>query len=282
MTGSTDFEAEYNNRARVANHPEIIDGWQENAAAWRAQMISSDRCKPGISYGADPRQTIDLFLPETDRNGPIALFIHGGYWQAMAGNMFSHLARGLCEHEIPVAVMSYRLCPHVKVADIIDDARSAVLALWTLHQRQVMPIGHSAGGHLAACLLATEWQKLDPNLPESLVPAATAFSGLFDLDPIRHTSINETIGLTETSAWEASPLYWPVTSSVWFEAFVGSDESTEYHRQSDEIVAAWDKFGGHVQKKVVPNANHFNIINGLADPDSEETIRLAVLAHSLE
>src|ERR1700754_4017210 len=84
-----DLEAEYNNRARVPEHPAIIAGWKERAAAYRASHPHSEL---GLAYGASPRQTIDLFWPDAARDAPIALFIHGGYWQALDPSFFSHLA----------------------------------------------------------------------------------------------------------------------------------------------------------------------------------------------
>src|SRR5688572_28497624 len=119
-----DLEAEYNNRARVPEHPGIIAGWKKDAAAYRASHPHSEI---GVSYGNSPRQTIDLFWPDNARDAPIALFIHGGYWQALDPSYFSHLARAANANGIAIAIPGYDLCPRVTVAAIIDQVRAATL-----------------------------------------------------------------------------------------------------------------------------------------------------------
>ncbi len=127
-----DFEAEYNNRARVPEHPGIIAGWKENAAAYRA---SHKHAELGLAYGPSARQTIDLFWSDASRDTPIVLFIHGGYWQALDPSYFSHLARAANVNGIAFAVAGYDLCPQVSVSDIVDQVRAAALYLWRRHQR---------------------------------------------------------------------------------------------------------------------------------------------------
>ncbi|VAW12480.1 putative esterase [hydrothermal vent metagenome] len=277
-----DFEAEYDNRARVSEHTEIISSWERDAKAWRDRMSADGRAEYDLAYGPHERHGIDIFRPKVDRNGPLALFIHGGYWRSLDRKLFSHMAAGLIENGVPVALASYRLCPEVAVTGIIGDMQSAACWLWSQYNRRLLAVGHSAGGHLAACLLATDWRGLDPALPEHLVPAAVSFSGLFDLEPLTHTSINDTLGLTPTIAQEASPLTWPAPAGGWLEAFVGSEESPEYHRQSDSITKVWGEHGTETKLRIIPGANHFTTVNTLADPDSDEVTRIAVLAHSLE
>ena len=115
-----------------------------------------------------------------------------------------------------------------------------------------------------------------------LVPGAIAFSGLFDLEPLTHTSINDSLCLTANTVQAASPLSWPAPVGAWFEAYVGSEESPEFHRQSDSIVKVWGEHGTHTRLRSVPETNHFTAIDGLTDPDSDEIMHIAVLAHSLE
>jgi len=177
-----DYEVEYNNRARVPENPTLMAGWARDAAAYREQHAPRV-----VAYGPSARNTIDIF--PGDNQGPIVVFIHGGYWQALDGSSSSHCARGLNAHGIDVAVPSYDLCPHVTIDVIIQQMRVAARELARLGRPLVLS-GHSAGGHLAACLLATDWPAYDASLPKDLVIAAYTISGLFDLVPLVRTSIN--------------------------------------------------------------------------------------------
>ena len=270
MGADIDYEVEYNNRARVPENPSLMAGWARDAAAYR------DRHAPRvIPYGPGARNVIDFF--PGDRDGPIVVFIHGGYWQALDGSSSSHLAAGLNAHGISVAIPSYDLCPDVTVDRIIEEMRAATRELARLGQSVVMS-GHSAGGHLAACMLATDWPALDPSLPKNLVVAAYTISGLFDLVPLVETSVNKALQLDRATARAASPLFWKAPGEGSLDAVVGGNESAEYFRQSRTIVDVWSRAGIPTRFGVVPGANHFTAIAPLADPQSPMVARLMELA----
>ena len=264
------YEAEYDNRARVPEHPALIAGWARDAAAYRAR-----RAPRAIRYGPDARNVIDFFAG--DREGPIVVFIHGGYWQALDSSFFSHLAGGLNAHGVSVAIPGYQLCPEVSIDDIIRQMRTATCELARLGQPLVIS-GHSAGGHLAACMLATDWPAFDASLPENLVVAAYAISGLFDLGPLVETSVNTALRLDQAAARAASPLFWNAPRRGSLDAVVGGNESAEYFRQSRTIVEAWGTAGIATRFGTIANANHFTAIAPLADPASPMVLRLKELA----
>ncbi len=266
---AVNYEIEYNNRARVPEHPALIAGWVRDAAAWRE--LHPPRA---MAYGPAPRNTIDYFGSES--NGKIVVFIHGGYWQALDGSFFSHCARGLNAHGIGVAIPSYDLCPAVTVEEIIGQMRMAVRELAKLG-RSLVVSGHSAGGHLAACMLATDWAALDAPLKD-IVGAAYAISGLLDLGPLVETSINDALRLDPATARAASPLCWKPPARGSLDAVVGGNESAEYFRQSRSMVDRWASAGLSTRFDVVADANHFTAIAPLADPDSPMVGRLRQLA----
>ena len=270
MAAAIDYEVEYNNRARVPENPAIMAGWARDAAAYRERHAPR-----AIAYGPGARNTIDFFAGDND--GPIVVFIHGGYWQAFDGSSFSHLAGGLNAHGISVAIPSYALCPNVSVDEIIWQMRAASRELARLGRPLVIS-GHSAGGHLAACMLATDWPQFDPSLPRDIVVAAYAISGLFDLVPLVETSINRALCLDPAAARAASPLLWTAPARGSIDAVVGENESAEYFRQSKSIVDTWGAAGLATRFGVVAGANHFTAIAPLADPDSLMVARLKQLA----
>jgi arylformamidase len=268
-----DYEAEYNNRARVPEHPALIDGWARDAAAYRDEARRRHR---RLTYGDGERLFIDVFHAETPRIAPTVVFIHGGYWQGLHPSFFSHLARGLNAHGLTVAIPGYDLCPQVRVGDIVDQMRQACAAL--AGQGPLVVAGHSAGGHLAACLLATDWHGL--GLPSDLIGSAYAISGLFDLEPLLATQVNDALRMTEPEARRLSPIAWNPPAGRRFDAVVGADESSEYLRQSREMAERWGRAGVVARYEEVPGANHFTVIAPLSDPDSPMTRRIAELAHS--
>ena len=277
MTDSStapDYEVEYNNRARVPEHPGIIAGWASDAAAYREAAVS----ELGIRYGEGPRQTYDLFKPEDVKSKAIVLFIHGGYWQALDPSYFSHMARGLNQRGVPVAVAGYDLCPQVELGHIVWELQQAAAAIWRRYNLPVVAAGHSAGGQLSACLLATDWGNVDPELPDQIVPAAYGISGLYNLKPLTETSINKALGLTREGAELESPLFWPAPSGLVMDAVVGGAESAEYLKQSRRLTDIWGLEGVRTRYEEIDGANHFTVIAGLADPQDAMTRRIAELA----
>lgn len=276
---SPDYEAEYNNRARVPEHPAVIAGWKESAAAYRQSHHYSEL---GIAYGASPRQTIDLFWPDAMRDAPLVLFIHGGYWQALDPSFFSHLAKAANGNGIAFALCGYDLCPEVRLGTIVEQVRAAALFLWKRHRRRIVASGHSAGGHLTACLLATHWKTDDAVAPEDLVPSGLSISGLFDLRPLVPTTVNNALRLDDAEAARNSPLHWPLSGKRVFDAWVGGAESAEYLRQSRTVTEEWSKRGAETACRTIPGANHFTVLDPLTDPASEISQRLATLVAGVD
>ncbi len=263
------LEAEYNNRAKVPEHGEIMQSWKQDATAFCAAHAHSEL---DLAYGDSARQQLDLFWPDQRRAGPIALFIHGGYWQALDRSWFSHLAQGFVAHGVALAVPSYDLCPQVTLEVLVEQLRSAVAFLLRRHGRPVFSCGHSAGGHLTAMLLATPWAAR--GLPPAAVHAGCAISGLFDLTPLLATSVNAALGLDAATARRLSPSFLPAPGLP-LHAVVGATEGAEYLRQSRGIAEAW---GGTWD--LLPAANHFTAIAPLADPASPLMAMMLRMIHA--
>jgi len=260
---SLDLEKEYNNRAAVPEHPAIIARWAAESKAYR--NIIPPRV---IEYGPGERNTLDVF---DAGSGPAVMFIHGGYWQALDKSFFSSMAKGMNELGVTVAVPSYDLCPNVRIGDIVEQMRAASTLVHRAIDAPVVVAGHSAGGHLSACLLATE----------AHVPAAYAISGLFELAPLVATSLNEKLRLGGVEAEALSPILWPAPEGKSLDAIVGSNESSEYLRQSASIVATWGEGGVETRYEEAEGANHFTVIDPLTDSASAMCARLKQLVSRL-
>lgn len=265
-----DLEAEYNNRARVPDHGEHMAGWHRDAAAYRATA----RCELDLAYGPGERNRLDIFHPEGgDAGRPVILFIHGGYWQALDKSSASHLARGANGRGFTVAVPSYGLAPQTRLGTIVREMEAAADFVVQRMGRPLVACGHSAGGHLSACLMAR------PGVPpEQRVRAAMPISGLFDLVPLVPTTINRALALTAEEARRLSPLERPAPAGGRLIAVVGGAESGEFLRQSRMIVERWGRAGVATRYHEVPDAHHFDVIAGLADPGDPLVDMLVELA----
>jgi len=271
-----DYEVEYNNRARVPEHPHIFERWQRDGAAYHAQAQAEGRAETGLRFGPTERQYIDLFFPQGGpANAPLALFIHGGYWRSLDPSMFSHMARGMNAHGVTVAVSGYDLVPQVSIADIVTQTQAACAFLWKKYGKRIMVSGHSAGGHIAACMLTADWPK--SGAPADLTPAAYAISGLYDLTVLTHLGGNAEFKLTEQTAKAISPVFQPAPKGKALDAVVGGIESSEFLRQSKIIADAWAS-GNETRYEAVPGMNHFTVCDAMADPASAMTKRLVELA----
>lgn len=263
------MEDEYLSPAMREELPRAAEAWARDAAAYREE--ARDRAALDVAYGDKPRQKIDLFMPPGNREGSVALFIHGGYWQFMDKSSSSHMARGLNAHGVTVAVVGYTLCPENTVAGIVDELRSAVAFVARRFRKPITIYGHSAGGHLTACMMTTSFRAIDPSLGDDTVRAGMPISGLFELEPLLETSLNKRLGLDAAAARRLSPLFWQAPTGKRAIAYVGGSETEELQRQTRALVSRWGSSGVSASAVVAEGASHFGVVAPLAEPDSAMT-----------
>jgi arylformamidase len=271
---TADFvEREYNNRALVPEHPEFFARWEKDSKYVRETLP----CTLDVAYGPDERHRIDLF-PAAGSRGTL-LFIHGGYWRSLDKDMFSWLAASWVAAGVSVALPRYRLCPRVRIDDIVDDALAATnwLALngskYGIESERMVLSGHSAGGHLTAAIFAAPRERLqfDP----ARIVGGVPISGLFDFAPLLQVSYNSDLCL-DAAAVDRLDLHIrkPVVAAPLVIA-AGGDESSEFQRQSRLLAEAWKE---QVQSLlIVPGYNHFSIVDAFAErgqPLYEESLGL--------
>jgi len=263
-----DLEAEYNNRARVPDHPAVMQRWRETAEAARAARPPVE-----IAYGPGPRELMDLFSAGPD--APVAVFLHGGYWQALDKDWFSGIAPAFLAGGVSLAIPSYDLCPNVRLGVILRQVGAAVEAVRARTGARPVVFGHSAGGHMSACMLS-----------EGRASAAIAISGVFDLRPLIPTSLNAALDLDEREAAALSPIHWPVPNGstpggTVLDCIVGADESPEFLRQSNMMADHWAANGVETRYEALPGLNHFTVLDPLYDPGSRLVTRITDLARTV-
>ena len=259
------LERMYNNLMRVPDHRDYFARW----TAQSSQVRTSLPCTLDVAYGEAPRERLDAFAAQK-KGAPLVVFVHGGYWKAMDKSHHSFIAGALHDMGAAAVVPTYTLCPQASIPQITLQVARAVAWAWrhagelNADARRLTVIGHSAGGQLAAMMLACAWAVLDPGLPPRVVRSAMGVSGLYDLQPLMHTpSLQEVLRLTAEQVHMASPLRLPAPAHGRLVSVVGAHESGEYLRQNHLIQQAW----GRARVPTVaalPGLNHFSIVDALA------------------
>src|SRR5215467_4127434 len=264
------LDAAYNNSAAVPERDAIV----ADCAARSARMRREIAGHLDLAYGDTPRERLDLFLAANPSARTLA-FIHSGYWQIndIVKESFAFFAEGLLPLGINLAVIEYTLAPMARLDRIVSEVRRSVrwlaehLAEHGADPSRLYVAGHSAGGHLTAMTMP---------LPE--VRGGIAISGIYDLEPIRLNHLNEKLALDTAEAERNSPVrHLPATAGELAVAY-GTRELPELCRQSIEYAGAWTQRGLPGRVLPVDGADHFTILDALAQPDGVLTrALLAVL-----
>ena len=260
------LDEQYNNRARVPDYARHLGHWAEASALSR----SRSNCRLDLRYGDGALENLDVF-PTAAPGAPVLVFLHGGYWRALDKSDFSFVAPVFTQAGAMVVVPNYALCPTVTVEHICLQLVRALQWVWA-HAAEhggdpsrIVVAGHSAGGHLAAMLLSCRWKQVSDALPAQLVSGALSISGLFDLEPLRHTPfLQGDLQLTPTSVARLSPAFFPRPKGKLY-ATVGAAESDEFLRQNQLIRDVWGPTAVPVCE-TLPGRDHFSVLESLVDP----------------
>ena len=262
------FDAQYNNRARIPEHPALLQHWFDASARARQrhpEMIEA-------SYGTDARERCDVF-PAAHAGSPVLVYLHGGYWRALDKRDQSFVAPPFVDAGALVVLPGYSLCPAVRIEHIVLQTVRALVwvyrhaAAYGGDPQRIVVAGHSAGGHLATMLLACDWKAVAPELPADLVKSALSISGLYELEPLRHAPfLARDLRLTAASARLLSPAAMPAPRGH-LVTIVGANESEEFHRQAALIRTAWS-VRTVTAATPVAGCNHMDVLNTLSDPQS--------------
>ena len=272
-------ERGYNNRAAVPDHPY----WIEQFTARSDAAVAALRPQLDIRYGPGPKQTLDLFVPAQPARGTL-MFIHGGYWRALDKSEHGFVAPAFVAAGYAVANVNYDLCPDVTLAAIVEESRRAVEWIAREGEKHGAPAplviaGHSAGGHMAAMMYATDWRAR--GFAEAPFAGGVSLSGVHDLTPLVLYSLNVDFRLDDTEARRLSPIDAEPRAGVPLLVAVGSDETSEFVRQSQLLWDAWprNRPAGMQSILAIPQRHHFNVVLDYTDPASALTqATLALLA----
>ena len=275
-----ELEDQFNPRVTVSDHEDITARGEARSADYRnrAQNATFD-----VAYGAHPMEVMDIFRPAEPAGAPVHVYIHGGYWRSRVKENFSYIAEPLVDAGAIVAVVNYALCPDVTLDEIVRQMRACCAFLWNnpdAHggdRDRIHAAGHSAGGHLTAMLLATDWPAYESGLPADLVKSGVLISGIYDIAPIMDISVQEQVQLTPELAARNSPVFMKPATAAPIAITVGGDESEEFRRQSSALADAWNDHMP-VEHFELPGLNHFTVLSETADADHKLTeVRLRLM-----
>ncbi len=245
-----------------ANAPHIPGGG-EYPARWNAAALefrSQARWRE-VAYGRSDREILDVFLPDGATAG-VVVFVHGGYWRAFDGRMWSHLAAGPLRRGWAVAIPTYALAPQARISDITAQVARAVDRAADEVDGPVRLVGHSAGGHLVARMLMGDVRLASAGRLARCVP----ISPLADLRPLMDTAMNADLRLAAAEALAESPALGRRVRDVPVTVWVGADERPAFLAQARLLADAWS-----VPMQVEEGRHHFDVVEGLASPISPLT-----------
>ncbi|MBK1868218.1 alpha/beta hydrolase [Aestuariivirga sp. YIM B02566] len=266
-----DWNDAYTNGAHIAGGDAYPGRWAEAAAAFRDGIGAIGSMKLDLSYGAQPRNKLDLFLP-TEKPWGLFVFVHGGYWMRFDKSHWSHLAEGAVRRGFAVAMQSYTLCPDIGIAGIAREVAEAVSFAAREVEGPIYLAGHSAGGHLVSRLMAAP--ALLPEEVQRRIAHVVSISGLHDLRPLMKTTMNETLKIEAVDALAESPALLEPLPSTRITCWVGAAERAEFIRQNALLANVWRGLGAATAEIVEANRHHFDVIEGLTDPRSPLTAAL--------
>ena len=257
FTTQDEIDREYNPMAAVPTAPKVIEGW----VARSEQARTADGVRLGVKFGPTREEYLDIF--PAGRDAPVHVFVHGGYWRRFTAREHSFVAPPLTARGIAVVVVNYALCPFVTIDEIVRQVRASVA--WTHeHARsfggdpaRLSISGHSAGGHLTAMALSTDWEGVY-GLPADTLKGGVPISGLFDLAPFPFSYLQPTLQFDWAQVHRNSPMRHVPAHRPPATIAVGGDESSEFRRQSRDYAQA---FGAPYLE--VPGTNHFTVIEEL-------------------
>jgi arylformamidase len=261
------LDALYDVRRRVPHWQTFTERFERRSAELRERMPDM----LNLAYGPHPRERLDLFALAGVASPPVNLFFHGGYWRSGEKERYSYIAEGLLPAGAAAAIVEYALAPEVDMDELVRQCRAAVS--WIaghagelgIDGERIHVSGHSAGGHIVGMLMADGWEGA------GIVKGGCALSGLYELEPIRLTFLNQTLALDPSLALRNSPALLSPATTAPLLLGVGGEEGAEFLRQQTAMTERWEADGVPVSPTVVAGGNHYTVVESLGDPADDLT-----------
>jgi arylformamidase len=263
------LDNQYNTRLHVPDYADYFERWEQLSRETEQKLpVIKD-----VRYGNLQRERLDIYRSLQPQSKTL-IFIHGGYWQMLDKSMFQFIANGFHSYGITTVLATYPLAPEASIGQIAVSCRKAIqwlynnLTTFNGNPDQIYVAGHSAGGHLAAMLMATDWKVFNPRIPADVLKGVCAVGGLFNLVPVQLSYINKVVKMDMETAKNNSPVRLEPLNSCPFILAVGEAETAEFNDQSKELYTCWKNKGADIQLLQLPGQNHYSITETMVDPQS--------------
>lgn len=264
-----EIDAQYNPMQGREDGSELFNNWSKRSAETRTRLTFLE----DVAYGPSLPECLDLFTSEHPK-APLHIFFHGGYWRALSHKEFSFIAERLVEIGINVAVVNYALCPNVPFSELVRQGQASLAWLYRHAEEmgcdpeRITISGHSAGGHLCAMLISTDWEGIF-GLPSNLIKGALAISGLYDLRPFPYSWLQPKLQLTGRDVMSCSPLFLSPRVQAQVILTAGGHESAEFKRQMLTYAEHLRNQGSLVNVSIQTGVDHFSVIEHFIQPHGD-------------
>lgn len=270
MTKLNDWDDAYTNGAYIEGGDSYPARWQQRSEEFRRSLPAGSKTLD-LPYAEGERRKYDRFGSANSTFG-LLIFVHGGYWLRFDKSYWSYLAQGAVERGWTVAMPSYPLAPEASVAQITLEVASAITFIAEREKGPLILAGHSAGGHLVSRMLC-KGSPLSPAV-QTRIAHVMSISGVHDLRPLLRTAMGPQLFRSEGEAAIESPALLEPVQNTRITCWVGAQERPEFVRQNDLLANVWTGLGADVECYHAEGRHHFDVIDDLANPESDMLRRL--------
>jgi arylformamidase len=274
------LEQHFNPRVAVADAQGLLERYIARSAETRERITGTY----DLRYGPDEKQTFDLHPPaDGNKAAPILIFIHGGYWRALDKSDHSFVVPAFTDAGLLVVNLNYDLCPTVTLDRIVEQVRDGIAYV---HQHaaelggdpaRITLMGHSAGAHLAAMMLAQDWTA--DGLPADVIKSAVLLTGIYEPAVVQRISVNAEIQMTPDVAARNDCINNPPLRTLPLLIAAGGDEPDGWQQQSIDYAGVCRAENFEVTLTCVTGTNHFTLLDAASDPSHD--LCQAIIAKAL-
>ena len=265
------LDKEYDNRGRFPDTEDCKNAQAAGSDEAKAQY----RHRLDVPFGNGKTDLLDIYSPDKSEDTPIHVFFHGGYWKSNTKDDFGFVAKSFVPYGITTVVVEYPLIPSVRMGTLIERCCASIEWVWNNADKfggdrnRISISGHSAGGHITAMMMQTDWTSYGTDLPKNLIKGGCSISGVSDLEPVRLSFQNHELQFSVEEANEFSTIFMEPVHPGPLMAVVGGIEGDEFIRQTIDLAEKWSAKGMKVNPWVMEGKHHFTTINQYLDAESK-------------